>query len=630
VEQKNLPNIIVLNLNHNPTELSDVITFIKATNFEEETVVVGVSTVMTWGKTNKDSKRSLKETKFKGRKCSVKYKDTKQMETLVLNLKKENVATMVIAAGILYGGEEDAFHDLFKTAWLCEEKSLEIVGEGKNIIPTIHVQDLANIVQFLGANPTRIGNQQYIVAVDSGRNTQAAIVQGISSTLGTGEVINLPALDEKVLLEENGVSEELTVDMKFNVDDGVVAGLDGVDWVAQEGFVANLSNIHKEFITSRKLQPIRVFLHGPPGSGKSHYGRKISTEYYLPHVTIKQAIEEVLNGPPSALKETVTNTMTEITSQQKTQKKKKPTGKKKTKKKGKGEDDERARLPTEILSMVMREKLNSAPCRNKGFVLDGYPRTLVEAQQLFASETTAEAPVDEEEKGDEEEGEKAAEQAPVQSDSSLPEFLISLSVSEENAARRNREMAAELAVVDHNDEDGFRRRWARFHQINDPQQAESESPLGFFSAIESLEVSEELADDEKKAMNFINIYLEPGNRPFNYHPTPEEASQRAMLQDEEAKVQELQAAVDADRKQKVENSEREAGQLANRLRRELVLQEDQQLVEAASLPLRKYLMRSVVPALVDGLLDVCKVQPEDPIDYLAEFLFNYATAHVEG
>jgi adenylate kinase len=36
-------------------------------------------------------------------------------------------------------------------------------------------------------------------------------------------------------------------------------------------------------------------------------------------------------------------------------------------------------------------------------------------------------------------------------------------------------------------------------------------------------------------------------------------------------------------------------------------------------------MANVVPALVDGLLDICKVQPDDPVDYLAEYLFNRAT-----
>ena len=46
------------------------------------------------------------------------------------------------------------------------------------------------------------------------------------------------------------------------------------------------------------------------------------------------------------------------------------------------------------------------------------------------------------------------------------------------------------------------------------------------------------------------------------------------------------------------------------------------VLEARSKPLRAYLMETVIPALTEGMLEVVKVQPEDPIDYLADFLFK--------
>lgn len=46
------------------------------------------------------------------------------------------------------------------------------------------------------------------------------------------------------------------------------------------------------------------------------------------------------------------------------------------------------------------------------------------------------------------------------------------------------------------------------------------------------------------------------------------------------------------------------------------------MLEAQSVPLRHYLMRNVMPTLTGALIDVCKVRPEDPIDYLAEYLFR--------
>lgn len=50
------------------------------------------------------------------------------------------------------------------------------------------------------------------------------------------------------------------------------------------------------------------------------------------------------------------------------------------------------------------------------------------------------------------------------------------------------------------------------------------------------------------------------------------------------------------------------------------------MLEAHAAPLRSYLMKYVMPVLSSGLVEVCKVRPEDPIDYLVSFfmfLFVY-------
>jgi hypothetical protein len=38
--------------------------------------------------------------------------------------------------------------------------------------------------------------------------------------------------------------------------------------------------------------------------------------------------------------------------------------------------------------------------------------------------------------------------------------------------------------------------------------------------------------------------------------------------------------------------------------------------------LREALMKNIVPILTEGLIDVCKVAPIDPIDYLADYIFR--------
>ena len=49
---------------------------------------------------------------------------------------------------------------------------------------------------------------------------------------------------------------------------------------------------------------------------------------------------------------------------------------------------------------------------------------------------------------------------------------------------------------------------------------------------------------------------------------------------------------------------------------ELVQAEEREMLEAKSLPLRNYLMRHVLPTVTQGLIEVCKSKPDDPVDYL--------------
>jgi adenylate kinase len=57
-------------------------------------------------------------------------------------------------------------------------------------------------------------------------------------------------------------------------------------------------------------------------------------------------------------------------------------------------------------------------------------------------------------------------------------------------------------------------------------------------------------------------------------------------------------------------------------KRQAVLKEHQEALDQAALPLRTFLMKHIMPTLTEGLMQVCKSRPEDPIDFLAEFLFQ--------
>lgn len=47
-------------------------------------------------------------------------------------------------------------------------------------------------------------------------------------------------------------------------------------------------------------------------------------------------------------------------------------------------------------------------------------------------------------------------------------------------------------------------------------------------------------------------------------------------------------------------------------------------MDTRSQPIRQYLMDNVVPYLTQGLIDLCKKVPEEPGEFLADFLIKKA------
>ena len=64
-------------------------------------------------------------------------------------------------------------------------------------------------------------------------------------------------------------------------------------WHCKEGIAENISTLNDEFNQFRGLKPMKIFITGPPASGKSHYGKKLADYYNIPHITVKDAVELV-------------------------------------------------------------------------------------------------------------------------------------------------------------------------------------------------------------------------------------------------------------------------------------------------------------------------------------------------
>jgi len=93
--------------------------------------------------------------------------------------------TYVVASGLTYGAGENIFHFWFKSAWHGDTPSLQVFGDGQNMIPTIHILDLASVVVNIADGRPKA---RYILAVDDSKNMLEEIVKAISQNLGTGKI----------------------------------------------------------------------------------------------------------------------------------------------------------------------------------------------------------------------------------------------------------------------------------------------------------------------------------------------------------------------------------------------------------------------------------------------------------
>lgn len=58
-----------------------------------------------------------------------------------------------------------------------------------------------------------------------------------------------------------------------------------------------------------------------------------------------------------------------------------------------------------------------------------------------------------------------------------------------------------------------------------------------------------------------------------------------------------------------------------KLLEEMQMQEEK-ILALQSKPLREYLIQFIFPTLAKGLIEVARIKPNDPVDFLAEYLFK--------
>lgn len=564
-----------------------------------------ISTVLTWAKTKPTDPEEpdipFTEEDYRRRKPQPHFKEQLSAEKTVIKLgkgTKKKLNTYVIASGLTYGNGEDIFHDLFKKAW-HNAPHLICIGNGANIVPTIHIKDLAAVIQNIADSPPA---SKYIIAKDDSTTTLEEIVKKISVMLTTGKIIYMKP--EEALL--NNLLTQLDFDMlqvNLSMDAIFVKENMKINWVSELGLAENISQIVKEYKNERKLMPLRVCVFGPPGVGKSTVAEQLCKHYKLHHLKLKDIIDEYIQNLVELEQRGRTiNQQSEEQIIDEEEDAKIQSAITKLEEINDCKEQNNQRLDDGLLIMMVREKLLSKPCQNQGYILDGFPKT---AEQTKLFEAT----------GDDEEDEKESGDAKI----IMPEFIFSLEADDEFLQNRICMLPESVVVGTHNTEEGFSRRLAEFRRNN----TEDNTVLNYFDELELHPIKIDVVKDTSEMMgDTVQKIIEIIKSPRNYGPTKEELEQTRL-----AIEKELYRKNEEDRilKEKLEMEEEATRKLREKeWARQLyeVKQQEFEQLKVRSIPLRHYLMRHVMPTLGKGLIDCCKVRPDDPVDYLAEYLYK--------
>ncbi|NXS06285.1 KAD7 kinase, partial [Neodrepanis coruscans] len=571
-------------------------------NFARPKLFILISTIMTWANTKpldpENSDSPFTDEDYRKRKPHPNFMDHINAEKLIVKLgktDKSKFSTYVVASGHQYGAEEGVFHYFFKMCWLGETPEIPVFGDGKNFIPTIHILDLAAVLQNVADHRPEV---HYILAADTSMHTLQELVKCISENVGPGKILKIPR-------ENAFLSKDLTqmhLDMllvNLQMESNFLKETFNIKWVAETGLIENIEQVIKEYKQNRGLLPLKVCIHGPPGVGKSTISKELCKHYKLHYIKINDVISEKISHLEKIVAKELDNVREEGEDDAEEQ----------------GENVEAAqelldgikenmelnqgRLDDQYIITLVKDKLKSMPCKNQGYVLDGFPETYEQATELF--------------KDDDEEEEEIKSKTPKCHKIITPEFVFSLTAPDEFLINRIINLPEAVVAGTHYTQDRFLPSLKHFRDLN----ADDTTVLNYF---DELEIHPHFID--------VAIYEDPENRfivqkiikeigePRNYGLTDEEKEILERKAAEERLVKEAQEKAEQELKEAEERAERMSRLEEWNKQLEEVKRQQQELLEAQSIPLRNYLMKNVMPTLMQGINECCRIRPDDPVNFL--------------
>ncbi|CAD8139433.1 unnamed protein product [Paramecium pentaurelia] len=559
------------------------------------------------------------ESDYKLRSASTQYQQLKEWEDMVLGLQKENLKVIVVCSGLIYGKGELLFQKYFKKAWLQQPYKLSYQSDGNNKVPTVHITDLVKMIVKVSES---IPESNYIFAVDNTQDrTQKAIIQGIATGVGSGWIEQNDDFFKDFTPEEMDCFR-LHLDCKTSqMFIGNEETPSDFEWHCEKGIAFNAKKILQEFTSIHKLRPIKIIMESKAENMRfQDILTMISDHYRIPVINQEQIFKDAQDPNyvfPSEIQEDFNEYWPVIQEYINT--------------KAPAQLSEQLK----IYYKVIKWRLSQNDCQNRGFILQNFPNFFEEADYIFypnkqklkMKKKPKKKPVVTEE-------EKKQPQEPAVDENGDP-------IEQEQAEEQQQE---EQQQEEQQEEE---------QQEEEQQEEEQEGgpkPEDFFP--ESYIVIKPLGktdnfDYNRKLINFfsernldayfidprkktnhdtfedLRIYIERNGRPYNYLQNEKEL---IVLYFNLQKIKDL--TIKYTRKQSIQIW-KEITKVKKDKRQDLVTkytkyiqEQEQELQQVKQFPFRNYLMDFVVPVLNEGLVEVAHILPDDPVEFLAEYLYK--------
>ncbi|KAK9891082.1 hypothetical protein WA026_013405 [Henosepilachna vigintioctopunctata] len=591
-----------------------------------------ISTVMTWALTPSmdpidPDPVPFNESDYRRRKPHPNFKEHYACEKEVLQRGKKmknKIRTFVVCSAVAYGYEENILSFFFKRAW-NNDKYLPVFGKGTNFVPLIHVTDLSKVICKIVDTPSL--KNQYMIAVEQTPTPLRFIVKYISRTMGSGKIeyINAeeaflyPEMDQYVFdhLTASIVLEPVFIIEKLHID-----------WKSEMNLVENIEEIVEEFKVRRNLQPLKIFVQGAPCTGKSTLSRLLSEHYNLSIISLNKIMSEhdeyviylkqkLSNKErpqsPSTLNaenlkgdrdaEYFLGLMVDDSEEENYQKTASETRKKLLLEYLMNSSSER--MSDERIVRLIRNEMLSNESQNQGFVLDGFPRAF---RQLFKNDRMRYLDHDDRPSSVFRNHEKL-----------MPNYVIVLDSSDEFLLERiSRTPEKEVQCTNYDDRDVIRRlMFYREHNTTDW------NPSLYFKDCDTDVIEIDISEFPSQNMDCIfYICKKILGPPRGFGLSTKECEDLEIAKKQAEKLRLEKGELEKKLQEKKKQEELEA-------KMEVMLKtyhEENIRTERKFAPIidkyRQFIATKILPILTEAVIILAQKQPEDPIDFLAEYLFK--------